>query len=390
MFPCCLCHKTFLGQNDVLRHMRLFHAFPSDGFACKFAACGRTYDSLGSFGRHLKTCHQNAGDFVQPPHGQNPLPAFQMNVNVNPDIAGVVYNNENVDDIDDVEDQQAEVEEVVTPDSVLRCVAKSALTFVSELYSINNINRANVDLIVKHTSHLVNSIVGSIRSKFQDFDDPAIGEIFDVTANSFEGLLTESQRFTALQSCGFLLQSESIDIDYAQDVVNNAEPNLAQIPLSGQFVPLRDVLKQFFEMPNVLDLTLENYENLMAEDNEISNIVQGSLWRNIASRYEGKTVLPLNVSYDDFEPDNLAGSHQGDHKIGGTYFNCPVLPQKFLGCLKNMFVAQLILSDDRNVVDGNHKAFHKLIKELKFLEEEGILISVNNVCRRVYFTLTLL
>lgn len=140
-------------------------------------------------------------------------------------------------------------------------------------------------------------------------------------------------------------------------------------------------------MPLVLQKTISNYERLMSEEHEISNVVQCSLWKDvILPQFTGKTVLPLNINFDDFEPDNLAGSHQGDHKIGGTYYNCPVVPQKYLGTLKNIFVAQLFLSDDRNVIDGNEKAFHMLLEELNFLEEEGILI----FGQRVYFALTLM
>ncbi|XP_034236587.1 uncharacterized protein LOC117642457 [Thrips palmi] len=368
--------------------MRLFHPLPPNGYLCKFLTCGKTYDSLSNFRGHLKKYHQGGGDIVQPPQQvQNPVNNYQMNVDNDVDM------NDGVDNVDNEFDQPPELQdaqEEVTPDSVLRCISKSALTFVSKLYSIDNVNRAHVEVIVKLSSQFIHSVVSSIRSKFQEFDDPDIEEIFDITSNSFEGLLTESQRFTALKSCGYLIESIPIPIDYAQDVVNNPEPDLAQLPLTGQFVPFREVLKQFFEMPNVFEKTLTNYENLLADENNISNIVQGSLWKDhIAPKFEGKTVLPLDVNYDDFEPDNLAGSHQGDHKVGGTYFNCPVIPQQFLGSLKNMFVAQLILSDDRNVVDGNHKAFHLLLKELKFLEEEGLVLTINNQCRRVYFTLAL-
>ncbi|KAK3926396.1 Bifunctional lysine-specific demethylase and histidyl-hydroxylase NO66 [Frankliniella fusca] len=141
-------------------------------------------------------------------------------------------------------------------------------------------------------------------------------------------------------------------------------------------------------MPGVLRSVLDNYEYLMNTVSPVSNIVQCRLWKNhIQPRYAGKTVLPLNAYFDDTEPDNALGSHAGDHKLGTVYYNCPVIPQKYLSLLKNIFVSAIFLSDDRDVVNGNHKVFHNLILELKSLADGGLDISIDGRVITIYFPL---
>lgn len=89
---------------------------------------------------------------------------------------------------------------------------------------------------------------------------------------------------------------------------------------------------------------MQNYNDLMSNtDGEISNIVQGSVWREKVARYfPGKTVLPLEVYFDDFEPDNALGSHAGDHKMGALYYTISYIPSEFRSSLQNIFFSSAL------------------------------------------------
>jgi len=39
--------------------------------------------------------------------------------------------------------------------------------------------------------------------------------------------------------------------------------------------------------------------------------------------FNGKTVLPLFMYFDDFESGNVLGSHSGIHKVGAVYVSIP-------------------------------------------------------------------
>lgn len=72
------------------------------------------------------------------------------------------------------------------------------------------------------------------------------------------------------------------------------------------------------------------------------------------------------------------------------YYSCPVIPQKFLAALKNIFVSTVVLCNDRNVLNGNEKVFQLAIGDLKILESEGLELNVNGEVKIVYFALAVM
>lgn len=89
----------------------------------------------------------------------------------------------------------------------------------------------------------------------------------------------------------------------------------------GQQVSIEEVLKTFLQMPSVLDKTLSYMRSLSNNLNCVSNIIQGTLYKNISMKYSEKVVLPIGVYFDDWEANNPLGAHAGTHKIGSVYFS---------------------------------------------------------------------
>lgn len=67
------------------------------------------------------------------------------------------------------------------------------------------------------------------------------------------------------------------------------------------------------------------------------------------------------------DPDNITGSHAGDHKLGALYYTIACLPQEYLSKLENIFLACLFLSD--NKIHGNENLFRPVIQDLIDLEK---------------------
>jgi len=95
--------------------------------------------------------------------------------------------------------------------------------------------------------------------------------------------------------------------------------------------------------------------------------------------------LPLNLYFDDVEPDNQTGSHSGDHSLGALYYHIPCIPQYLLSLLENIFVASVFLSDRRK--DHNREVFAPIIDELIDLETNDIVIQTESDEYTVYFAL---
>ncbi|XP_067206995.1 uncharacterized protein [Linepithema humile] len=111
------------------------------------------------------------------------------------------------------------------------------------------------------------------------------------------------------------------------------------------------------------------------------NIVHGKLWTQIRNKFGDNIVIPLIVYFDEYETNNVLGSHTGVDKIGATYFMLPTLPPQFQSALKHIFLTLLFRDTDRKTF-GNKATFKPLLEELHDLERNGLLI--NNVT--VYFS----
>lgn len=55
----------------------------------------------------------------------------------------------------------------------------------------------------------------------------------------------------------------------------------------------------------------------------ITNFVQGKLWKEKISEYEGKIVFPYFLYVDDFEINNPLGSHASFQSIADFYYSFP-------------------------------------------------------------------
>ena len=85
-------------------------------------------------------------------------------------------------------------------------------------------------------------------------------------------------------------------------------------------------MKQFFELPGVLDETIEYLNKLTTNSNVIVNIVQGTFLKNTVFVTPEKITLFIIKYFDDYENNNPLGSHKGISKCGASYIMIPCLP----------------------------------------------------------------
>lgn len=152
---------------------------------------------------------------------------------------------------------------------------------------------------------------------------------------------------------------------------------------------MRKVLLNFLSLPAVLKTILDYRDSLSKEKGIISNFIQGELWQQKMCFFEGKTVLPLFVYYDDVEVCNPLGSHASIQKLGAVFYSIPCLPPQFLSQLENIFVAILFHSVDRTQF-SNTSIFTILIDEINYLQKEGLEIQTKEGSFHIYFALGLI
>jgi len=94
----------------------------------------------------------------------------------------------------------------------------------------------------------------------------------------------------------------------------------------GQLIPLKKVLRIFFEIGDIFERTCEYIATLNKDSNgEIFNIIQTDFWKLKITDSTSITFL-LFLYEDAFETGNPLGSHAGIYKLNGIYISIPCLP----------------------------------------------------------------
>lgn len=159
------------------------------------------------------------------------------------------------------------------------------------------------------------------------------------------------------------------------------------IPVTAQFIPLRFVFKKFFELPSIFDETLQYISILKKNTQIISNFIQGELWRKLTINDGDKIVFPILLYFDDYENNNLLGSHRGISKCGAIFVSIPCLPPRYQARLENIFLFTLFNTLDRKYFK-NALILSKIRDELQFLESTGIVLSLPDGQVNVFFRLS--
>ena len=141
----------------------------------------------------------------------------------------------------------------------------------------------------------------------------------------------------------------------------------------AQFIPLRKVLKLFFELPGKRKVQ-QNYEIFV-------NVVEGSFRDTIR--------IPLECYSDNYDNNNPLGSHKRIDKCGAVYINIGILPPEVRAKVDNIFLFMLCNNKHRTKF-SNKIVYRKVIEELQFLKREGITVIIDNKPKKIYFDLLLL
>lgn len=274
------------------------------------------------------------------------------------------------------------------------------LTFILFLYGDSNLPRKVVDDVMNFCHEFVSTIfIPSLRDdiltilKNENIPKSTLSEInrcFYRYSTIFANVDTEPKRFHLLKKKGFIDHKYfTIGTSLTETIVDN-EVKLVPESIQGIFLPLRETLKLFLQIPGVFRDIMDYIKELSEESNIITNIIQGDLWQtNYFQKFNDDIVLPLYVFFDELEVGNPLGSHKGSNKFSAVYVSIASLPPRLASRLHSILFSTLLHSSDKKLC-GNEKTFKLLIEELNFLNKEGILIKVNNVLTRVKFQLVLI
>lgn len=279
-------------------------------------------------------------------------------------------------------------------------IVNQILSFILILYGDPNLPRnivQNVIIFVKDfiKNTLLSALKNDILNILKNENITAqslykINECFENYGHFFDSLDTEYKRFSVLKKRGFLdVEKFPIGKTFEKTIVDNKS---VFIPVSmfGYQIPLRESLRLFLEIPGMFTGILDYMKKISQETNIISNIIQSKLWKTFYQpQFVDETVLPLYIFFDDLEVGNVLGSHNGSNKFGIIYASIASLPPRIASRLNSILFSTIFYSEDKKK-SNNETVFKSLIDELNYLRENGILIKIDNVTKRVKFQLILI
>ena len=418
MIICDSCKETFQNNSIFIKHVKLTHS-DLKIFRCAESECRKTYSVLISFCKHRQAKHNNSN--VKKVYEND----SRMTSNVDSDTAVWKNNSKSKSELinfhfpeDDYESSDSETLSEIPEGELLfenksdcdltfegssdstNKMDDSILQFAAKLYKFPNMPRKLINLIMNDASDLFDSLLNCLKSETsnrlqslgasKDYLSE-IENVFNKFSVPFHNVKTERKRLSQFESYDTLIMPQNYKIGERTDFKTNlGGTTRINIPLTAQLIPIRYVLKKFFEMPSVFQET-EKYINFLFLGNEIiSNIIQSPHWKKKLARHDpSKKVYPLLLYFDDYENNNPLGSHKGISKCGAVYLSIPCLPPEFQAKIENIFLFILFNSLDRTSFT-NSIVFQKTFEELKFLQNTGITLNLPTGKQTLYFDLALI
>ena len=361
---CPECDKTFFSSVTALwLHLSLIHKVEkTSSFRCKEPGCFRNLSNWKQYRKHLLNIHNcyviawEENSSYNKSESQNCIEGKSFNEHETNTFDSLLEPNTQEWDLDDTLNQLT-------------------MKFIVKLYANHTIPRSFVQIRTTSQTDSCFEVVESILDKYHD---------------PFNRLCTEYRCFKTFEEAGYLVPMEN---DIVGDRVDYKLKNTSIIkeivPVTAEFIPMRNVLQKVFNLPGVFSTVDKYIKKLQSENDCIENFVQGHLWKEqVTKNFQNKTVFPLFLYFDDFEICNPLGSHAGVHKLGGVYYQVACFPPEVNSLLENIFLCALFHSSDRTEF-RNRRIFQKIIDELNFLQTVGIDVKTESGIKRIYFALGL-
>ncbi|XP_047998826.1 uncharacterized protein LOC125236159 isoform X1 [Leguminivora glycinivorella] len=400
---CSECKLDLGTFKKYILHLELIHKIKTN-YQCPIENCQRTYCTKYSLKDHLTFFHKlfdnrrlDSKPIEKTSHPNSPM---CTNISINKTITHDPIELNSSTKLKSNSENCSQDSENVTM-QFKKDLHLSVILLISKLYSNLNMPRNQIQNIIDIFKSFLTDSVSYIESQI-----PVLGNInsnnisndilpmknlslcLDIFKNCFQAIDTEHRLINLFNASGKLVKpiKKKIGVSKAPKRVDSK----VIMTLKDEYVhlvPLRNSLKLFLELPQVLQTILDYQRYLSSTENVLLNVVNGVLWKLKAEHEHCSDIsIPIYIYYDDFENGNPLGSHAGKHKIGAVYCSIATIPPQFASRLENIFLALLFYSNQR-VNFGNKAVFQPLLDELNFLENCGIDILSNNEKLKVKFYL---
>lgn len=377
---CHICDCVFDDIGKYIFHAEYIHKL--NVFTCPIKECLRSFQRKDSFKKHMLT-HRPTTQVSQ----KDSIIFNKKKINKFNKMSNEIVQNK-----EELNEETTETQHNLNSEALaLFCnqfqIAAEAL--IANLYNNLSVTKSAIQNIISLLEYFFSdSLIKPLQKLVSTCDNNNILEGLKCIQETFHNFGTEYKRMKHFENAKTYIKPLQFTVGTVQDESRkNNQVSLCLKNRTCSYVPITEQLKCFLELPNVL-AKIKKYQESntkRSEQDELKNICQGQLWKNIKLDAV-KTTLPLLIYFDDFEVGNPLGTHAGCYKVGAVYYTIPTIPPEFISRLENIFVACLFHSSDRTEF-GNRTVLRTLINELISLEKNGIYIKNEN--QTIYFATVL-
>lgn len=386
---CYICKFNLPTFSELAFHYKFIHFLGTlSTYECSEDQCSQTFQNFNGLRRHISRKH----------YIEN-VETTSFNKEIDESNITSTFVGQLADNLDTLVTNENATPAIINSTNVfnlkeaLNILNISAIKFSLQLHNNNNFSRKDVVSIQNGISNkILNPIIcllkGSVRNNIKD---PSLLSTMDIVISEISELFKFCSSEYQLNKW---LSSQELTSDLTEFSINNeincvshaGETEFDEINTKGILFPLKFQFQKYYEKDDMLDQTLKLYDNLISDDNFLSNFIQGSLWKDKLKSLQNKIVLPYFIYIDDFEINNPLGSNANYQSISALYYSFPL--SKNNSKLSEIFLAALINAKDLKKF-GNDSCFKNLVVELNFLEKEGISIKTSSGTKNVHFILGL-
>jgi len=318
---CYICKKCIDNLQSLVALYKIVHLLkPNSTYTCHEESCFQSFELLSSFKRHVTKKHV----LTEPPSSNR----SQNSVNT------FILNNESLPIRDQTQHQQKydnlydNTTNSFNFDDAIHLLHELSVKFILSLYNNNNFNTSDViniqsgikDYILKPMVSILNNIVQkdiiepSILSTFKTFESIVL-DPFNYCGSVYRlvNWLVKNNLLSNINQ--FTINNEIVAVDHSGSVSYDEKVT------KGTLLLIKQQFKQFFEHKNNFKTCYDQIMKYKLNLDSITNFVQGNLWKEKVTQYEGKLVFPYFLYIDDFKINNPLGSHANFQSIAAIYYN---------------------------------------------------------------------
>lgn len=393
MYLCVECRLRVNTVDLLLSHYKIEHNYSTiSTYTCAQGSCNRIFGDKKSFKKHLNSSNH---DSYERDSCDDVIDRAKLNITVyenvfSPNANLTAKSSASTVSVDnEVECQNHSV------DQFSETVTGAADAAMHRLYNNDSpIALKTINTMIQtFEAFLGSGVLEMLKEKImycvrenKGFDE--VFEMLSILHDPFENIRSTYLQKQHFQNSGSYVAPERVIIGNELDVVRQKDQkSYDNVPVTVEYIPIKSILKKYLEHSDHFEVILQYLETLAKDESEtMRNFCQGTTYKEILKRFPGKLVIALLLYYDDYGVTNPLAPNASSKKIGSVYFNIAGLPVEYLAELEHILVTQIMYTRCRSNF-GNEAVFKHLIKDLKDLETEGLVIQSKGQDYTVHFAL---